>query len=143
MGDSSRHHAREMVLQAIYAAEVGDADPFENLERLIDAATLTAKHADFARVLLGEVLKYSSDADRITEALAEHWELERIATIDRLILRLALTELKALVDVPVKVVLNEAIELAKTFSTAQSSAFVNGILDQYVRQSEGKTERAD
>lgn len=143
MGDSSRHHAREFVLQAMYASEVGDADALENLERLIEASTLHAKHAEFARGLLKAAIDNSRDADGIIESLAEHWQLERIATVDRLILRLALTELKVLPDVPVKVVLNEAIELAKTFSTGQSSAFVNGILDQYVKQSEGATGQTE
>lgn len=143
MADSSRHHARELVLQAMYASEVGDADASENLERLIEAAVLNAKHTEFARDLLRQVQANGEEADRTTASLAEHWQLDRIATIDRLILKLALTELKVAVDVPVKVVLNEAIELAKTFSTAQSSAFVNGILDQYIRQSESTTDQVE
>ena len=143
MSDSSRHHARELVLQAMYASEVGNADALETLDRLIEQAVLNAKHADFARAVLGEALKNSGQADKTIQSLAENWQLDRIATIDRLILRLAMTELKVLPDVPVKVVLNEAIELAKTFSTAQSASFVNGILDQYVRLSEGAAGQVD
>jgi len=70
--------------------------------------------------------------------LADNWKLERIALVDRLILRMAMTELREMADVPVKVVLNEAIELAKRYSTASSSAFVNGLLDAFIKNSPDK-----
>ncbi|MBD3401866.1 transcription antitermination factor NusB [candidate division GN15 bacterium] len=143
MAESSRHHARELVLQAMYASEVGEVDAEASLDGLIDASTLGLRHAEFARGLLGQVLQYGEEADQTIRELAEHWQLERIATIDRLILRLAMTELRVLPDTPVKVVLNEAIELAKTYSTGQSSAFVNGILDQFIRRGEGMTGTPD
>ena len=73
-------------------------------------------------------------ADEYIAGLAENWHLERIAAIDRNILRMAITELEMIPDTPVKVVLNEAIELAKKFSTIESSKFVNGILDNFVKQ---------
>jgi len=69
--------------------------------------------------------------------LALNWRLERIAVIDQIVLRMAMTELRTMPDVPAKVVLNEAIELVKQYSTAESSAFVNGILDSFLKNETG------
>jgi N utilization substance protein B len=69
-------------------------------------------------------------ADQLIREVAEHWRLERIAPMDRAILRLAIYELNELPEVPPKVVVNEAIELAKRYSTEHSGAFVNGLLDR-------------
>ena len=138
MAQSSRHTAREIALQSLYAAEIGEVDIWENFDGLVKEAGLIDKHADFARELIELVLKHSPDADTTITALAENWKIERIATIDRLILQMALTELDLRPDIPVKVAINEAIELSKTFSTEQSSAFINGILDRYRAQLEEK-----
>ena len=79
------------------------------------------------------VRENGAEADKEIVKLSEHWRIERIAMVDKLIIRMALVELEKCPDVPVRVVLNEAIELAKSFSTGDSSSFVNGILDKFVR----------
>jgi len=79
------------------------------------------------------VRKYKDWADRVIGELAEHWKVERIALIDRILLRMALVELREMPDTPVKVAINEAIELAKKYSTGESSSFINGILDRYAK----------
>ena len=96
---------------------------------------LSKKGHEYARFLFDAVIDRTEWADEIISSHASNWKLERIAVIDRNILRLALVELDKSPDVPVRVVINEAIELAKTFSTEQSYGFVNGILDQYVKES--------
>jgi N utilization substance protein B len=134
MGSSSRHLARELVLQALYAGEIGDRDPGDSLESLAAESGINDKHLGFARELLTLTQRFTSEADPVIAELSENWKLERIAVIDRLILRMALTEIRHRLDTPEKVVLNEALELAKTYSTAQSHQFINGILDRAIHQ---------
>ncbi len=132
---SPRHRARELALQALYALECGD-DEAENIrEHVIADEALSKKGHEYARFLFDCVIEGTEWADEIISSHAANWKLERIAVIDRNILRLALVELDKSPDVPVRVVINEAIELAKTFSTEQSFGFVNGILDNYVKES--------
>lgn len=139
MEASTRHLARETVLKALYASEIGESAPEEDLQELIDESELSEPHAEFARALLHATLEKAAEADAFISEASEHWRIERIATIDRLIMRQAIAELQVMPDVPMKVVLNEALELAKTFSTGGSSSFINGILDRYVRQLQDET----
>lgn len=134
MADSSRHLARQLVLQAIYADEIGETEADGVLTQLIEESGLNSRHAEFARFLLQKARQNEQSARESIAALAENWQLERLATIDRIIMWLAMTELKEMPDIPVKVAINEALELAKTFSTAQSAAFINGILDRFAKQ---------
>lgn len=140
MSTSSRHLARELVLKALYAEEIGDADALVLLNKLMADEGLSEKHAEFGRHLLKLAGESKAEAMKTVAALAENWQLDRLATIDRIIMCLAITEFREMPDVPVKVVMNEAIELAKTFSTSQSSAFINGILDRFVRQLENEPD---
>jgi len=134
MTEFSRHHARELVLQALYASSHNDLDPESNFSRIMEGEELSGKNVEFAGHLFQQVVEHDQWADGIISDLARNWALERIAMIDRTILKMALVELEKIPQTPVKVVLNEAIELAKTYSTAESFSFVNGVLDQYVRQ---------
>ena len=88
------------------------------------------QHDTFADQLLLGVARNIDSIDQLVRTHAEHWRLERMSAVDRNILRLATYELLHCPDVPVKVALNEAIELGKRYSTAQSGAFINGLLDR-------------
>ncbi len=132
--ESSRSRARELVLQTLYACEHGESDPDTAFDDIASEDPLNERTTRFAKELLHLVIENSEAADRHIADLAENWNLERIAAIDLSILRMAMTELSIITDTPVKVVLNEAIELAKKFSTLESSKFVNGILDNFVKQ---------
>lgn len=127
------------MLQALYASEQGDAAPNEDFSNIVDAEPLPDRALQFARQLYDLTQTHRRWADERISQLAENWEINRMAAVDLAILRMAIVELQYVVDVPVKVVLNEAIELAKTFSTDDSSAFVNGILDNFVKQMEGSS----
>lgn len=130
---SARTRARELVLHALYAYVSAGLEPGENFEGVADVEDHPPRAAvKYARDLYALTREHLDWADETITSLARNWRLERIATIDRNILRLSLVELKYMVDVPVKVAINEAIELAKKYSTPQSSAFVNGILDSFV-----------
>ena len=133
MTRSPRSHARELVLKGLYALEVSGASPDEILSSVIVDDDLDAQSLEFARHLFEQTHLNRAWANEIISRLAHNWRLERIATIDQIVLRMAMTELKVMPDVPVKVVLNEAIELVKRYSTADSPSFVNGILDSFVK----------
>jgi N utilization substance protein B len=135
MASSPRHRARELVLQGLYAEEIGEIPPEEVVDEVIVDSDLSEEKLDYARRLYEQVRLNSSWADRVIARLATNWDLERIAVIDRIILRLAMTEIKEAPDIPVKVVLNEAIELAKSYSTGESSSFINGVLDSFAKNS--------
>jgi len=87
----------------------------------------------FARELVAGTLGQRGEIDALIATAAENWELSRLAAVDRNILRLAVHELASRPDIPAKVSINEAIELGKRFSTAQSGGFINGILDRVRR----------
>lgn len=132
-----RRRARESALQILYQAEVGRMGPqeaigaFWRLERSGDVGeeAVDADQQAFANELVRETLARASDLDQLIASHAHNWRLERMAVIDRLVLRLAVCELLTQPETPPKVVINEALELARTFSGDAAVAFVNGVLD--------------
>ncbi len=126
---TGRRQARELALQALYAYEMHPRELDEIFGQLTEESTLSDKHRQFARRLMEAVIQNLEFVDHEIARLAENWDLERIALIDRIILRIALTEIYFMPDIPEKVAINEAIDLAKQYSTVESSSFVNGILD--------------
>jgi len=133
MNENSRHLARIIVLKALYATDHGDLDPVQAFDDILADEKLSKKNIEFARSLYNTIISSKSKADDYIKNLSDNWDLERIAAVDRYILQMAITELELFIDTPVKVVLNEAIELAKEFSTSESSSFINGILDSFVK----------
>jgi transcription antitermination protein NusB len=126
-----RHQAREAALQILYFWEVGGADPAEAIAAFFAdhgagaSETVRAFAAGLVRGTTSEV----EQLDARIQQHSEHWRIERLAVLDRLILRMAVWELLHEPDTPPAVVLNEALELARTFSTEDSVRFVNGVLD--------------
>lgn len=117
-----RRQARERAIGLIYEAETKGEDPIATLEGL------PAEPLPYATAL---VRGYAGNAERIDEIIAEHakgWSLRRMPALDRAILRIGTQELLDANDVPTAVVLDEAVELAKTYSTDNSSRFINGVL---------------
>ncbi|RKX28105.1 MAG: transcription antitermination factor NusB [Candidatus Zixiibacteriota bacterium] len=133
MTESPRHRAREIVLKALYASECSDEQPGDKLKDLLENEKLSENNQQFARQFFAAVLKDVDKADKQISGLTDNWDIGRLAAIDRIILRMAVIELTEIESNPVKVVINEAIELAKKYSTAESARFVNGILDSFAR----------
>ena len=129
--NSPRHRARELVLKSLYALDCGTADPDKSFKEISDDVSLPERQLKFAQELFAVCKEQVRWADEQISLLAKNWRIDRINYIDRNILRMAMIELQFMPDAPAKVVINEAIELAKTFSTHDSSAFVNGILDTF------------
>ncbi len=124
-----RRIIREKVVQALYAFEIG-GDPVDHVVQYVLAALEDNKPAhDFARRLVIQTINHTEDIDLIIRSKVANWDFKRIAVLDRLILRMAICELMYFKEIPPKVTMNEAIELAKLFSTARSGQFVNGVLD--------------
>jgi N utilization substance protein B len=130
---SSRRSGRAYALQLLYAR---DGDPATDVT---GAAVSWADVFDldidpqaqlFARDLVAAATERATEIDELIAASSKNWRIDRMSRVDRNILRLGASELIAFRDVPVKVVINEAVELAKRFGTAESSAFVNGVLDR-------------
>ncbi len=126
-----RRRARETVLEALYCYEIrDDASCIDEIfEYCREIHKLDDEAAEFARNLLGKTVENLNDLDSKIAAHVKNWDLDRLTTIDKNILRLGLTELFYFPDIPKKVSIDEAIELAKTYGTAESSRFVNGVLD--------------
>ncbi len=137
----NRHRSRELALQTLYACEVGTTQDWQStLERIADDSALPAEVKKYARELVCAAFNSLQQIDSIIQERAANWDLKRMAAIDRNILRLAVTELKNYPQVPAKVVIDEAVELAKTYGTDDSGKFVNGIIDSIhkimIKQSE-------
>ncbi|MCK7529942.1 MAG: transcription antitermination factor NusB [Marinilabiliales bacterium] len=95
---------------------------------------------EFVKVLLRKAILNSEKNSALIDAHTTNWEVERIALMDKLVMQLAITELVEFPEVPVKVTLNEYIEIAKDYCTAKSSTFVNGILDKIVKEMRAERE---
>ncbi len=130
---SNRREARERVMQALYAFELGGGEARHVIDTLLrpdlEADRKTFK---FAERLFLRTLDLNAEADDIIAQHAQNWDLGRIALIDRLVLHMALCEFVSFEDIPPKVTINEAIEIVKRYSTDKSGQFVNGILDAAV-----------
>jgi transcription antitermination protein NusB len=126
---NSRRAAREVALRVLYTHEVGHAPIEEILEETITAHTLEDAIADFARQLVTGTYEHRKDLDAQITAHAAGYTLDRQTVVDKNILRLAAAEiLYSLSDAPIPVVVNEAIELAKKYSTDEAIKFINGVL---------------
>ncbi len=123
-----RRKARSIALQALYEIDSVQHDPEEILVHLQAEADLSEENFRFARELVEGVLRYKDKLDAQIQRYAPAWPIEQIAFIDRNILRLAIFEILIDNKIPVKVAINEAVELAKSFGSDSSSKFINGVL---------------
>ena len=123
-----RRKARSVALQALYEIDAVGHDPEATLSHLLEETTLTGENASFTQELVRGVMRYKEKLDAHIRRFAPAWPVEQIAIIDRNILRLAIFEVLLDNRVPVKVAINEAVELAKDFGSDNSPRFVNGVL---------------
>lgn len=139
---SNRRTARQIVVQLLHAEDLNprgiDEQTRQFLSRELDFPELEA----FALERLEGIARHRSEIDEILRGSAQNWRLERMAVVDRAILRLATYEILYCRDAPPRVAIDEAIELAKLYSTADSPGFVNGILDRVMRLRSSEPEAA-
>jgi N utilization substance protein B len=129
----SRHRAREAAVQMLYQSEVGRTSMHEVLDTFWahppDGTPLSDELRAFATSLARGTMAHVAEIDPLITDAAEHWRIERMNILDRLILRLAVYEFLHESETPGKVIINEALELARSFSADDSVRFINGILD--------------
>jgi len=129
-----RRKAREFVLKAIYAFEILDDNVDQILDTLIVDLGLQEDLVPFARKLTYAVVAHRKEFDEVIIHKSRNWDFDRIALIDRLLLRMAMAEFYYFPDIPPKVSISEAIEIAKVYSTDDSGSFINGILDAVLNE---------
>jgi transcription antitermination protein NusB len=131
MMQKNRRKSRELALQALYACEIGDDhDCATVLSRIMDDSdTDESDSGAYAKMLVVKVFSQRAEIDALLQHHTANWDVKRMTAIDRNILRMAVAELQSDEHVPFKVVIDEAVELAKQYGTDDSSKFVNGVID--------------
>ena len=117
-------------MQILYQMEVNPIGPSEALELLVRNFTISSATRKFVQRIVEGVHQNREEIDRLIAKHAEHWRLDRMDWVDKSILRMGAFELLFCHDIPVKVAMNEAVDLGKKFGAEESGAFINGILDK-------------
>lgn len=125
-----RTRARELALQALYQLDIQGEDFASEVAGFVGEEETDAETVEFALALVRGVALEREELDTRISSVAQNWDISRMAVIDRNVLRMATYELLFREEIPPKVSINEAIELGKRFSTKNSGAFINGILDR-------------
>lgn len=144
-GTGTRHKARECALQMLFACDVVDLDCrtlTANYWKELGDPILDEKTREFANSLACGTLENLESIDNIIRTRAEHWRIERMAIVDRNVLRLAVFEFTYR-DTPATVAINEALELARRFSSFEATQFINGVLDGIKQDQQGEPESND
>lgn len=129
----SRRHARELAFRVLFQCEAS-GDPYrETAEAVIAEASAEPDTADYVRRLVETFDAHAGAVERALRSASERWKLERMAATDRGVLKLGAVELMFFDEVPAKVALDEAIEMARRFGSEESGGFVNGVLDKVAR----------
>lgn len=123
---------RELALQYLYMHDVLEGKDVQTFDSYIASQEIPPERQsiEFAQSLVESVLKHGSELDAEIAEVATNWNIKRMAAVDRNVLRLGLAELTICPETPNKVILNEAVELAKQYSSEEAGAFVNGLLDK-------------
>jgi len=125
---ATRRKSRILALQALYEIDSVGREPDTVIERGLKEVEITKENSDFLRELVNGTVRNKEEIDKQIRTLAPTWPIDQIAMVDRNILRLAIFEILYDNKVPVKVAVNEAVELAKTFGSENSAKFINGVL---------------
>lgn len=124
----ARRRARSLALQVLYEWDLARHDASSVAERLLSQDSLPPDAADFVRLLVQGVVEHRDEIDTLLGKMAPEWPVHQIAAVDRAILRMAIYEIRFEPNIPFKVSINEAVELAKRFGSESSRRFVNGAL---------------
>lgn len=128
----TRRMARELALQALFSVEIGHREPADVLDETFAHAGSSSDQRVFIKDLVYGTLEHAPESDATVGPLLQGWTIERLPTIDRLLLRMSMFEFHHRPETPRPVIINEAVELAKKFSTEDSGRFVNGVLSSAI-----------
>ncbi len=135
----NRSKAREVAMQLLYQYSItGELTPVENSIDILEIDEITPQNEEYFKNVFKEFEEVKGDIDEIISLNSRTWKFDRIAKVDLAILRLALFEMIYIDSIPKKVSLNEAIELAKKFSTEKSYKYVNGLLGGYLKNDDNQ-----
>ena len=123
-----RTRARALALQVLYEVDIANHPPAETFQARLEETPLAEDLAEFARQIIFGILPITSTLDQLIAKYAPEWPLDQIAAIDRNILRMSLWEFAVFHETPIKVAINEAVELAKQYGSDSAPRFVNGVL---------------
>jgi transcription antitermination protein NusB len=134
----TRRKSREMALQMLFQLDMGKQD-IEQVRKTFwnERRDLDEKVRGFADDLFRVAAEREKEIDEIIERNAEHWRMDRMAAVDRNVLRVGVAEFLGFSDTPKPVVINEALEIARRFSTPESVTFINGVLDSVAKELDG------
>ncbi len=128
----SRTRARSIALQILYEVDVSDHQPGTVLQNRLNRLKISESLKDFITQMTSGVVKYQNTLDEFITSFAPDWPLDQVAAIDRNLLRIALWEIAVYQKTPIKVVINEAVELAKKYGAEGSPRFINGVLGGFI-----------
>lgn len=134
MSTISFRPARVFAMQLLYAMEITGATAGEALPGVLESQPLHDEQKKYGMKLVDLVQAHMDELNEDIKAAAVHWEIERMAKLDRIIVRVAMVELLYVPDIPMKVALSEAVQVASKYSTDNSGSFVNGILTGFMQK---------
>ncbi len=137
---TQRRCVRESALEVLYRYDIGNENIEKTIEEIEEKIKFTPKGQKFFQRLVSETLNNLDIIDKTIIQFLEHWSFARLAGVDRAILRVACCELLYFPDIPPKVIINEALEIAKKYGAAESASFVNGILDAIYKHKDIKSK---
>ncbi|PNR93675.1 transcription antitermination protein NusB [Petrotoga sp. 9PWA.NaAc.5.4] len=127
---------RKIVFESLFQMDIKDSsleDIFFTFEKITEGLKLDEKNMDEAKTYIRDIYQNKQEYDNIIERYSEGWSLERIGSVEKTVMRIFIYELTNKKEIPTKVILNEATELTKTYSTQKAASFVNGIMDRLAR----------
>ena len=124
-----RRAARQCVLEALFAYEFSKNDALSIVNQIINKNSQVKANQDFIQFLFECVLKNIKWSEDIIKSHLENWEIDRVAQIDRILLKMGICEIHFIDDIPPKVTISEMVEISKIYSTDESPIFINGVLD--------------
>lgn len=125
-----RRESRELALELLFMMDVADESADVSVENYLRSREILPDVREFAIKLKDGVAKHKEDIDKVISKTSENWEIGRMSIVDRNILRMAVFEFLYLKEASIKIIINEAIEIAKKYSTEESGRFINGVLDK-------------
>jgi len=125
----TRRQARELAMQALFYMDIRKKSSQEMLERFCENFRPSKKIRPFFLELVNGVLRVKSDIDALIEQFSKNWKIGRMTCVDRNVIRIAVYEILYCEDIPLKVSINEAVDVGKKFGSEESGAFINGIID--------------
>jgi N utilization substance protein B len=136
----TRRKSRELAMQALFCMDTLKNESDELMERLCEMLDPPSSARPFFMILIKGVIENKQDIDQLIEQYSSNWKLSRMSGVDRNIIRIAVYEMLYCDDIPPKVSINEAVDIGKLYSTEESGAFINGILDGIYQHHVSKAE---